>query len=451
MSAASTATVQSKYREQGSGMPKRFHLAWFTNFTAGNWEATFSHGGSPWDGKFYVEFAQALERACFDYMILEDTLMVSEAYRGTAEAALTYALQVPKHDPVPLAAMIAAATAQLGIVATMSTMAWPPFMLARVSSTIDHIAGGRFGWNIVTTGENASAQNFGMDELPPREARYAMADEYMDLVNQLFGSWEPDAVVKDRAHGIYADHTKVHPVHFNGEYFKCRGPLNTVPSPQGRPTYVQAGGSPRGRAFAAKHADSIIATANQIAGMKAYRDDVRGHAVKFGRNPEDIKVLFLVYPFLGETTEEAQAKYRRLVTSESFIHAALASIGQITDIDFSQYELDAPLPKLTTNGEQGSLDKFAQWGSGKTLRQLASERFDSGLNLIGTPDEVAERMAQAMAAVGGDGFLISTPFQRVTRRYITEICEGLVPALQRRDLVRAAYTRPTLRETLREF
>src|SRR5258707_4402855 len=237
--------------------------------------------------------------------MLEDTMMVSEAYRGPAEATLKYGLQVPKHDPVPLAAMIAAATSRLGVVATMSTMAWPPFMLARVSSTIDHIAGGRFGWNIVTTGENASAQNFGMDELPPREARYAMADEYMDLVNQLFGSWEPDAVIKDRARGIYADHTKVHPIHFKGEYFTCRGPLNTVPSPQGRPTYVQAGGSPRGRAFAAKHAESIISTANQIAGMTAYRDDVRGHAVKFGRNPDDINVPFLVYPFRGETTDKA--------------------------------------------------------------------------------------------------------------------------------------------------
>src|SRR5216684_5514705 len=171
--------------EREVGLSKRFHLAWFTNFTAGNWEATFSHGGSPWDGKFFVEFAQALERACFDYVILEDTLMVSEAYRGTAEATLKYALMAPKHDPLPLAALISAATTHLGVVATMSTMAYPPFMLARLASTIDHISGGRFGWNIVTSGEDSAAQNFGMDKLPPREMRYAMADEYVDLVNQL--------------------------------------------------------------------------------------------------------------------------------------------------------------------------------------------------------------------------------------------------------------------------
>src|SRR5258708_30519876 len=199
--------------EREVGLSKRFHLAWFTNFTAGAWDATFSHGGSPWDGKFYVEFAQALERACFDYIMLEDTLMVSEAYRGTAEATLKYCLQVPKHDPIPLAAMIGAQTAPLGVVATLSTMAWPPFMLARVSTTLDPIAGGRFGWNIVTSGEDTAAQNFGMDALPPREARYAMADEYVDLVCRLFDSWEPDAVVMDRERGTYADYKKVNPIH----------------------------------------------------------------------------------------------------------------------------------------------------------------------------------------------------------------------------------------------
>ncbi|HEX3951979.1 MAG TPA: NtaA/DmoA family FMN-dependent monooxygenase, partial [Stellaceae bacterium] len=420
-------------------MPKPFHLAWFTNFTVGNWDGAFSHGGSPWDGRFYVDMAQALERACFDYVIYEDKLLVPEAYRGSTEATLKYAHQVPKHDPVPLATMVGAMTSHLGVVATMSTLAWPPFMLARASSTIDHISGGRFGWNIVTSGEDLAAQNFGMDELPPRETRYAMADEYMDVVNQLFDSWDADAVIMDRERGVYTDHTKVHPINFKGEHYQVRGPLNTAPSPQRRPTYVQAGGSPRGRAFAAKHADSIIATANQISGMKEFRDDIRGRARKIGRNPDDIKVLYLVYPFLGETTEEAHANHDRMVSQPWFIEASVAGIGQITDIDFSMYDLDKPLPHLTTNGESGALDKFQQWGSGKTLRQLASERYDNGLNLIGTPDEVAERMGEAIDACGGDGYLISTPFQRINRRYINEVCEGLVPALQRRGLMRTEY------------
>ena len=186
--------------------------------------------------------------------------------------------------------------------------------------------------------------------------------------------------------------------------------------------------------------------------MREYRDDVRAHAVKLGRNPDDIKVLFLVYPTLGETSEEAREKHRRMVTAPAFVEASLASSGTTSDIDFSQFDLDQPLPcRLTTNGEQGSLDKFQQWGSGKTLRQLASERFDSELDLIGAPDEVADKMAQAMEEVGGDGFLISKQGRDLSRQYISEVTDGLVPALQRLGLARTEYTKSTLRETLREF
>jgi long-chain alkane monooxygenase len=433
---------------------KPFHLGWFMNFTPGEWDHPLAAGGSPWSGEFYVDMAKALERACFDYIMIEDTLMVSETYGGTAEAGLKYAQMAPKHDPSPLAAIISVATRRMGVVATFSTLSYPPFMLARLCSTLDHIAGGRFGWNIVTSGEELAAQNFGMDHLPPRQLRYDMADEYVDLVCKLFDSWDPDAVVMDRATGTYADYRKVRPINFEGKFFKLRGPLNTVRSPQDQPVFVQAGGSPRGRAFAAKHADSIIAVANGVAGMKQYRDDVRGHAVKFGRNPDDAKVLFLVYPILAETDAEALAKYQRMISSPAFIERSLTGISSITDIDFSKFPLDEPLPPLTTNGEQGSLDKFAQWGTGKTLRQLAMERFEAAepeLEFIGSPDTVAERMGQVMEAVGGDGFLISTPFQRTSRRFITEVTEGLVPALQRRGLARVAYTGTTLREVLREF
>jgi len=327
-------------------------------------------------------------------------------------------------------------------------------MLARLCSTLDHIAGGRFGWNIVTSGEDAAAQNFGMDKLPPRAQRYDMADEYVDLVCQLFESWDADAVVMDRATGTYADYRKVRPINFEGKFFKVRGPLNTVRAPQGRPVFVQAGGSPRGRAFAARNADSIIAVANGIDGMKQYRDDVRRHAVSFGRNPDDIKVLFLIYPILAETDDEAEAKRQRMVSDPRAIERALASIGTVTDIDFSKFPLDEPLPHLTTNGEQGSLDKFAQWGSGKTLRQLAMDRFGvpgSEVDFCGSPETVAERMGLVAEAVGGDGYLISTPYQRTSRRFIIEVTEGLVPALQRRGLARTGYSGGTLRQTLTEF
>jgi alkanesulfonate monooxygenase SsuD/methylene tetrahydromethanopterin reductase-like flavin-dependent oxidoreductase (luciferase family) len=193
--------------------------------------------------------------------------------------------------------------------------------------------------------------------------------------------------------------------------------------------------------------------ANGVAGMKAYRDDVRAKAAAMGRNPDDIKVLFLAAPFFGETDAEAREKFTKLVTSSAFVEHTLAKFGSFTDVDFSKYELDKPLPgKLTTNGEQGSLDKFQQFGSGKTLRQLAADGgTSSSIELVGTPDSIAERMGEVMEEVGGDGFLIKSPFRNNSRRYTTEITDGLVPALQRRGLVRTQYTRSLLRDTLREF
>jgi alkanesulfonate monooxygenase SsuD/methylene tetrahydromethanopterin reductase-like flavin-dependent oxidoreductase (luciferase family) len=245
----------------------------------------------------------------------------------------------------------------------------------------------------------------------------------------------------------------VRPIHFEGKYFKCRGPLNVAPSPQIQPTFVQAGGSPRGRTFAAETADSIIAPSWGIAGNKAYRDDVRAKAAAAGRNPDDIKVLFLAAPIIGATEKAAWERYHAIAEAPLYCEKVLAGMSSITDIDFSVFSLDEPLPQLTTNGEQGSLDAFAQWGSGKTLRQLCVDQLTRGLDgLVGTPDQVAKHMHEIMEAVGGDGFLITRPNTTlISRQYISEICEGLVPALQRRGAVRTEYKGNTLREVLREF
>jgi FMN-dependent oxidoreductase (nitrilotriacetate monooxygenase family) len=434
---------------------KPFHLGWFMNFTPDEWREPFGQGGSPWDGQFYIEMARTLERACFDYIMIEDKLMVSETYGGSAEAGLRGGVMVPKQDPAPLAVAMGMATSRIGVVATMSTLGYPPFLMARLSSTIDSLTKGRFGWNIVTSAENLAAQNFGLDELPAREVRYAMAEEYMDVMGKLFDSWEPGAVLLDRDAGIYADFRKVHPINHVGKYYKVRGPLNTVRSPQGRPVYVQAGASPRGRDFAAKHADSIVSIASGVADMKAFRDDVRARAAKLGRNPDDIKILFCVTPTVGETEQDAHDRHNRMLNAPHFIDDMLASISAITDIDFAKYDLDQPLPeRLVTNGEQGSLDKFQQHGSGKTLRQLVVDGAGgivSSVELIGTPDQVAERMGDVMAEVGGDGFLITTPVLRVSRRYVVEIADGLIPALQKRGLTRTAYKHDTLRDHLLEY
>lgn len=432
---------------------KPFHLGWFTNFAVDDWATPFGNGGSPWDGQFYVDMVKQLEKACFDYVMMEDTLLISDSYGHSMQAYLKHGLMAPKGDPAPIAAFLSAHTRHIGIVATMSTISYHPFTLARLCSTLDSLSGGRFGWNIVTSGENLAAQNLGMDELPPRQQRYDMADEFVALCRQLWDSWDPDAVVMDRETRTYADHTKVRPVNFEGKFYKSRGPLNTVPSPQGHPTLVQAGGSPRGRQFAAETADSIIAPSSGIAGIKAYRDDIRARAAAAGRNPDDIKVLFVVAPILGATEAEAQAKKRAIVEAPDYLEKALASISLITDIDFSQFDPDKELPRLTTNGEQGSLDAFAQWGSGKTLRELAVEQVSRGIDgLVGTPEQVARRMGEVMEAVGGDGFLITKPFTTMlSRGMIDDVCNGLVPELQRMGLARTEYHGKTLREVLREF
>ncbi|MGZ3144789.1 NtaA/DmoA family FMN-dependent monooxygenase [Lentzea chajnantorensis] len=437
-------------------MASPFHLAFILNFTTDDWRGQFGSGGDTWDGEFYMEIAKALERACLDYVIIEDKLMVPETYGGSAAAALRQAAIAPKHDPVPLAAVMGKSTTELGIVATLSTLAYPPFMTARLASTMDSLLGGRFGWNIVTSAEDLAAQNFGLDALPSREQRYEMADEYVDLVKQLLASWDHDAVVRDREKGVYADPDKVRPIHFRGKYFSSRGPLNTVPSPQHRPAFVQAGASPRGRAFAARNADSVIAIANGPAEMKAFRDDIRKHAEAAGRDPDEIKVLFCVTPTVGETEQDAREKHQRMVDNDDFIADVLVQVSALTQIDFAQFALDEPLPhKLETNGEKGTLDQFQQWGSGKTLRQLVTENAGglvSSVELIGTPDSVAARMGEVMEEVGGDGFMLTTPLLRLNRRFIADLTDGLVPALQRRGLARSAYTPgQTLKQRLREF
>lgn len=433
-------------------MPDKFHLGWFTYFGQNAWNEPLGSAPDPWTGDLHLDLARAMERACFDYMLIEDTLSIPAVHGGSNAAYLKHGIMVPKHDPAPLAAILGHATQRLGIVVTLSTMAYPPFMLARLASTLDHLSRGRFGWNIVTSTEDAAARNFGRAEMPPRALRYDMADEYVDLVTKLFESWEPDAVIRDHETGTYADANKIHPVNFEGKFFRAEGPLNTVRCPQGRPAYIQAGGSPRGREFAAKHADSIIATTNGPAGMIRYRDDVRAHAVAQGRDPDEIKILFLIAPVVADTMEAAREQYERVLASPGFTERTLALFGSFVDIDFSQYDLDEPLPLLTTNAEQGALDKFCQQGSGKTLRQLVRDSGTSStLELVGTPDHVAGLMGDAMAEVGGDGYLITTPWHRLTRHYIASITDGLVPALQRRGLTRTAYSKTLLRDTLREF
>ncbi|MCX7363666.1 MAG: NtaA/DmoA family FMN-dependent monooxygenase [Alphaproteobacteria bacterium] len=435
-------------------MSKRpFHLAWFLSQ---------GYGPKSWRGDWpgsdikrwmmpdlFVDLAQGMERACMDYMIIEDSSNVPYTYQGSHDTYLKYAASAPKLDPAVLVPYLAQATKRLGLVPTLSVSEYPPYLLARLVNSLDHVTEGRVGWNCVTGSNDGAAQNYGRDKHYPHDERYDIADEFAEVVTRLWEAWEPDAVVLDRSIPMFADGSKVHPIHHEGKYFRCRGPLNAPRSPQGCVPICQAGGSPRGQRFASRWADTIITEGGgSAASMKAYRDDVRRRAVEHGRNPDDIKVLFLCHPIIDVTMEAARQRQRlEQAESERYMDMQLSGMSRLTGIDFSKFDLDQPLPDhLTTNGHQSSLAKWI----GKTPRSIVqSYARKGGIDFTGTADHVAGIMQELMEEVGGDGFLFFNSY--FDRRYIIEVCDGLVPELQRRGLTRKKYAYPHFKDNLREF
>jgi FMN-dependent oxidoreductase (nitrilotriacetate monooxygenase family) len=431
---------------------RQFHLSWFLSQ---------GYGPKTWRGNWpgsdvarwmmpdlFLDLARGMERACFDYLIIEDSSMVPYNFRGTHDTYLRYAASTPKLDPAVLVPYLAQATKHLGLIPTMSVTEYPPFLLARLINSLDHVTEGRIGWNCVTSSNDGAAQNYGREGQVPHDERYDLADEFTELVTKLWDAWEPDAVVLDRETPMFADGSKVHAVNHEGRYFKCRGPLNAPRSPQGRPVICQAGGSPRGQQFAARWADTIITDAGTVEGMKEYRADVRARAAAAGRDPDSIKVLFLAYP-LVDTTMEAARERRRLQREDAGGHLdmQLSTMSRLTNIDFGKFDPDEPLPPgLTTNGHQSSLAKWI----GKTPREVAlSQATKAGIDFTGTVDHVAGMMQEIMEEVGGDGFLFFNG--TFDRRYIMEVCDGLVPELQRRGLTRTGYPNRHFRDNLMEF
>jgi FMN-dependent oxidoreductase (nitrilotriacetate monooxygenase family) len=439
------------------GMTAPFHLAWFTSFTAPAWRSTWGGtSGDDWlTGDYYVDMAKQLERAGFDFMMFEDSTMVSEALGGTMEMDLKHSLHSPKLDPFPLLPLLAKATKHMGFIATGSTSFYSPYILARVMATMDHLTGGRIGWNIVTSSEDIAGQNYGMDHLPPHDERYDRAEEFVEVVEALWDSWEPGAIVQDREAGRYADHTKVHPIDYRGRYHSSRGPLNMPAGPQGHPVLCQAGGSPKGRDFAAQHANAIVASTPRVAKMASYRADIRSRAAGFGRDPDEIRVLFHAAPVLADTDEEARALWQRTYGMEDplQVEQTLAIISAVTEIDFLRFDLDAPMPQdLTTNGHQSILDEFMKRNEGRTLREALPERAQLGPEMVGTPATVADRMEEIMDEVGGDGFLIRAETGLThSRRYIDAVCSGLAPELRRRGLIRTSYEHELFKDNLLAF
>ncbi|WP_158746971.1 NtaA/DmoA family FMN-dependent monooxygenase [Acidisphaera sp. L21] len=430
---------------------KQFHLSWFLSQGYGpkGWRG-------PWPGSdtarwmmpdLFVDLARSLERACFDYLIIEDSSMLPYQFNGSHDTYLKYAASTPKLDPSVLVAYLAQATKHLGIIPTLSTSEYPPFLLARLINSFDHVTEGRIGWNCVTSSNDGAAQNYGHDGQLPHDERYDRAEEFTDLVTKLWDAWEPDAVLLDRDTPMFADGSKVHVVNHEGRYFRCRGPLNAPRSPQGRPPICQAGGSARGQLFAARWADTIIADAGNPEAMKRYRDTVRRNAVAAGRDPDSIKVLFLANPVIDTTLAAAQER-RRMQQADANQHLdmQLANMSRLTNIDFATFDPDEPLQGLETNGHQSALAKWI----GKTPRQLGmNQAVKQGLDLTGTADHVAGIMAEMMEEVGGDGFLFFNA--TFDRRYVIELCDGLVPELQRRGLTRTVYEHSLFKDNLMAF
>lgn len=444
-----------------------FHLGFFlgTGYGIQAWKANGDHG--PWVGSnvtdwmkpdLYVDLARSLERAGFDYILIEDTSMVEDTFGGTMEATLRHGRFAPKNDPMPLVPLIAQQSQHIGLIPTVSTIQYPPFIAARLFTTMDHLTGGRVGMNVVTSVTDRVAQNFGFDKHLDHAERYIMADEWIDVVRRLQESWEPDAVVADAVGGVYADYTKVHPIDFRGTYFNVRGPLNTIPGPQYRTPIASAGSSEQGRTLAARNGDTMVSLAPTVEEMKKYRVDMDQRMIANGRKPSDIKLLFLASPVIAATDEEARAIVDAGIAARNSPGAIEANLWMMTyvsggRVDFSRYPLDTPVEEIDltdVNGEKSSVAAIFKDSAGKTLRQIATGNLHgSGVDLVGSPETVASKMEEVMDEVGGDGFLVALP--TVTRTSIAALTDGLAPVLQRRGAIRSEYTGATLRENLQAF
>jgi FMN-dependent oxidoreductase (nitrilotriacetate monooxygenase family) len=250
---------------------------------------------------FWQEMGRILERGKFDAIFLADVLAPYDVYKDSYEDTVRYAVQCPVHDPVALVPVIGCATEKLGIGITISTTFDTPYGMVRRLSTLDHLTEGRLGWNVVTSYSQNEFKAMGLKEMVPHEERYERADEFIEVCNRLWDSWENDAIIADAETGIYADPTKVHRVEHNGKYYRCNSPSFVRPSPQRRPVIWQAGQSGRGRDYAAKHAEAVFSIQPTAQAMRSYADDLRARAVAQGRRPDDIKIIFALQVVVDES------------------------------------------------------------------------------------------------------------------------------------------------------
>jgi FMN-dependent oxidoreductase (nitrilotriacetate monooxygenase family) len=396
------------------------------------------------DPDFYRALAIKAEEGKLHAVFLADTL--TNAEEGTDRPALG-AL-----DPTVLLATMAAVTERVGLVGTASTTFNEPFDLARRFATLDHLSRGRAAWNVVTTFVPAVAENFGGKALPDREQRYERADEFCEVVLRLWESWGPDALVGDRPRGVFADPAQVRPIDHIGTHFRVKGPATVPRTPQGRPALFQAGSSGAGRELAAKYADVVFTAQNLITEAVRFRGDVRSLAERHGRGADDVKVMPGLLPVLGATEAEALARKADL-DERAGTGPELGKLARRIGLPVERLELDKPIPvaELAPDAEfTGSVGfrraaiKLAV-SENLTVRQLLVRNGGGHLQVVGTPEHIADVMEQWWRSGAADGFNLMID---LLPSGLHDVVELLVPELQRRGLFHNDYEFTTLRENL---
>ncbi|MEH2306900.1 LLM class flavin-dependent oxidoreductase [Nostoc sp.] len=389
-------------------------------------------------------FIQKLEQGKFDAFFMADHLAVLNMPVNALKRSHT----VTSFEPFTLLSALASVTEHIGLVATASTTYDQPYHIARRFASLDHISGGRAGWNIVTTANPDAALNFGLEEEVEHDERYRRAREFYDVVTGLWDSFADDAFIRDVEAGIYFDPAKLHVLNHKGKYLSVRGPLNIARPVQGWPVIVQAGASEAGRQLAAETAEAVFAPASNLEAGKALFADIKGRAQTIGRDPDSIKILPGALVIVGETVAEAQAKR---VYLDSLVHydSGIASLNSAIGYDVSGFDPDGLLPEIPpNNGGHSSRERVIALAQREnlTIRQLA-QRIGSygGLAFVGTPQTIADEMEKWLFEEGSDGFNIMFPF---IPEGLNDFVDKVVPELQRRGIFRQEYEGKTLRENL---
>ena len=426
---------------------RQLHLAAFmrpVSIHTGGWRYPGAYPDANFNFAHLKRFAQRLEAARFDALFMADHLAVL----NMPMEALKRSHTVTSFEPLTLLAALAAVTERIGLVATASTTFDAPFHIARRFASLDHLSGGRTGWNIITTANPDAALNFGLEQHMAHAERYARAREFFDVVTGLWDSFADDAFMRDQASGIYFDPAKLHVLDHKGPCLSVRGPLNIARPVQGWPVIVQAGASDAGRRFAAETAEVVFATHDSLAAGQAFYADVKGRAERAGRDPDHIKILPGALIVVGDSVDEARQKRSLL---DSLVHAdsAMAALSVALGHDARTLDPDAPLPEIPESNASKGNRAFAialARREGLTVRQLAQRLGGyAGLAFVGTPRSIADEMEAWLAARGCDGFNIMFPYLPAG---LDDVADKVIPELQRRRLFRDDYPGTTLRDTL---